>query len=67
MNIADRARLYAEIRRVLKLGGQLATHDVVAGNAGPHLFPVPWAPTPESMILPVPLLRRRAPPFFSPV
>src|SRR5579884_1576989 len=29
MNIADRARLYREIRRVLKQGGRFATFDVV--------------------------------------
>jgi len=42
MNIADRARLYGEIRRVLKQGGRFATFDVVACAAEPH-FPVPWA------------------------
>ena len=29
MNISDRARLYREIRRVLKSGGRFATFDVV--------------------------------------
>lgn len=48
MNIADRARLSAELRRVLKSGGRLALHDVAAGDGGPLLFPVPWAATPEA-------------------
>ncbi|KAA0999349.1 class I SAM-dependent methyltransferase [Paraburkholderia panacisoli] len=44
MNIADRARLYGEIRRVLKPGGKFATFDVVANGSEPH-YPVPWART----------------------
>jgi sarcosine/dimethylglycine N-methyltransferase len=43
MNISDRARLYSGIHRVLKSGGQLAIYDVIAGERGPIIFPVPWA------------------------
>jgi hypothetical protein len=42
MNVADRATLYAGIRRVLAPGGRLVTYDVVRA-AGDLLFPVPWA------------------------
>jgi len=42
MNIHDRARLYGEIRRVLKDGGRFATFDVVSHLGEPH-YPVPWA------------------------
>jgi ubiquinone/menaquinone biosynthesis C-methylase UbiE len=50
MNIADRAQLYREIRRVLKQGGRFATFDVVAVTAEPH-YPVPWARTPATSFL----------------
>jgi ubiquinone/menaquinone biosynthesis C-methylase UbiE len=50
MNISDRARLYREIRRVLKSGGRFATFDVVVNNGDPH-YPVPWARTPATSFL----------------
>ena len=45
MNIADRAGLYREIRRVLKTGSKFATFDAVSNGSEPH-YPVPWARTP---------------------
>lgn len=50
MNIADRAQLYREIRRVLKRSGRFATYDVVSNGAEPH-YPVPWARTPATSFL----------------
>jgi MPBQ/MSBQ methyltransferase len=43
MNIADRARLYGEMRRVLKVGGRVAIQDVAAGPGGEPFYPMPWA------------------------
>ncbi len=51
MNIPDKARLYREMHRVLKPGGTLAIYDVLAGPAGPVLYPVPWARTPDTSFL----------------
>ena len=59
MNIADRPRLYREIRRVLARGGRFATYDVVRGGAEP-CYPAPWAHDPVDSFLLDPAATREA-------
>src|SRR6266700_5330769 len=42
MNVEDRAALYAEVRRVLTIGGRFVTYDVVLRD-GDVVYPAPWA------------------------
>ena len=46
MNIAAKDKVYAEARRVLKPGGIFAVYDVLQGEGGAVVFPVPWAKEP---------------------
>lgn len=43
MNIADKAALYCEIRRVLKPGGWLMLSELAKGTGAPLEYPTPWA------------------------
>lgn len=47
MNVADKARLYAEAHRVLTGAGRLAIWDVTAGAPGQIGYPLPWADHPD--------------------
>jgi ubiquinone/menaquinone biosynthesis C-methylase UbiE len=58
MNIPDKERLYAEIHRILRPGGRLALHEILAGPVSPIHLPVPWARDPAlSHLLPPETLR----------
>jgi sarcosine/dimethylglycine N-methyltransferase len=46
MNVADKARLYSEARRVLVPGGRLALWDITIGDGRELTFPLPWADQP---------------------
>ena len=43
MNIAAKDKMYLEARRVVKPGGVFAVYDVLQGEGGEVLYPVPWA------------------------
>jgi SAM-dependent methyltransferase len=48
MNIEDKAQLYAEVWRVLKPGARFGIYDVLQGEGGEVLYPVPWARDPAT-------------------
>lgn len=60
MNIPDKARLYAEARRVLVPGGRLAIWDITGGQPGPLRYPLPWANLPDRGHLVTPQALRSA-------
>lgn len=43
MNIADKAGVFREVRRVLKPGGKFAIFDFLRSGDDPITYPVPWA------------------------
>ena len=58
VNISDKARLYAEIHRVLKLGGYFVFQEIAAGESGLPYFPAPWASDPaDNFAVPIEDLR----------
>lgn len=60
MNVADKARLYSEARRVLSDGGRLAMWDIAIGDHRTLDFPLPWADDPARSHLVTPDALRAA-------
>lgn len=46
MNIPDKPAVYREAHRVVRPGGTFVIYDVVQGEGGEPVFPVPWARDP---------------------
>ncbi len=60
MNISDKARLCAEVGRVLKGDGIFGIYDVMQTGEGELTFPVPWATTASSSAVAPPAVYREA-------
>ena len=58
MYVSDKTPLYHEARRVLRPGGKLAMHEIVAGSVSPPHYPTPWASDPSTSFLASPDLLR---------
>jgi ubiquinone/menaquinone biosynthesis C-methylase UbiE len=59
MNIADKARLFEEVRRVLKPGGLFGAYEVMRVGEGDLPYPMPWAQTTETSFVETPETYRR--------
>jgi len=59
MNIADKARLFAEVRRVLKPGALFCVYEVMIAGESDLPYPMPWAQTAETSFVETPDIYRR--------
>ena len=58
MNIADKPRLFAEARRVLRPGATFALYEVMRAADGPLPLPLPWAETEATSFVETPATYR---------
>lgn len=59
MNIADKARLFAEVRGVLKPGALFCVYEVMMAGEGDLPYPMPWAQSAETSFVETPDTYRR--------
>jgi ubiquinone/menaquinone biosynthesis C-methylase UbiE len=59
MNIADKAGLFAETRRVLKPGARFGVYDVMRSADGDIPYPMPWAAAIETSFVETPATYRQ--------
>jgi len=60
MNIADKAGIFREVRRVLKAGGLFTVFDILRVGDGAMRYPVPWALSEETSFVWAPNKYREA-------
>ena len=58
MNIADKAKAFADVRRVLTPGGLFGVYDVMLAGDGEVAYPMPWAMTTTASFLVTPAAYR---------
>lgn len=58
MNIAEKAKLFSEVHRVLKPGALFAIFDVMRTDEGPFGYPVPWASSEDTNFIETPATYR---------
>jgi SAM-dependent methyltransferase len=54
MNIADKARLFAQVRRVLKPGSRFGVYDIMRMTEDEIPYPMPWAAGPPTSFVETP-------------
>ncbi|WP_119304664.1 SAM-dependent methyltransferase [Dongia deserti] len=54
MNIADKARLFESVRRVLKPGALFGVYEIMHAGKGDLPYPMPWAQTRETSFVETP-------------
>ncbi|MHB1219256.1 MAG: class I SAM-dependent methyltransferase [Alphaproteobacteria bacterium] len=59
MNIPDKAKVFAEARRVLKPGGKFGVYDIMRAGDGEIPYPMPWAGTRDTSFLETPATYQR--------
>lgn len=59
MNIADKAALFNDVRRVLKPGALFGVYEVMRAQAGELPYPMPWAQSAETSFVEAPEAYRR--------
>lgn len=59
MNVADKAMLFAEARRVLRPGARFGIYEAMRGGDGPLPFPLPWAVSADTSFVETPDTYRR--------
>jgi SAM-dependent methyltransferase len=60
MNIADKAGVFASVRRALKPGGVFAVYDLMRVGEGEIVYPMPWSSVAQSSFVEEPAAYRAA-------